>query len=168
METKQISVLLTRLDGRFSDFIYLCTGRRYTHASIRLDEMGDYYCSFNYRGLCTEKPKFFARRKIRRSVLFQVSVPAAVHDELKEYLETCLADRDRYHYSKLGVFLCVMRIPHRFQDTFFCSQFVAELLMKANLIEWKRSTSVCTPNHLETALRRCANLRSIISNPVLA
>ena len=168
METKQISILLTRLDGHFSNFIYLCTGRRYTHASLRLNEMGDYYCSFNCRGLCIEKPKFFARRNIRRSILFQIDVPADVYENLRLQLEDFLADRARYRYSRLGVFLCLMRIPHRFPNTFFCSQFVAQLLVKAEVIQWERSVSVCTPNHLEQALRRCQSLRSIVANPVLA
>ena len=168
MQTKQISILLTRLNGRFSTFIYWVTGRRYTHASLRLDGADDCFYSFNYRGLCAEKPTFFSKKRVSKSVLYRVEVPACLYEELRGQLGRFLCQRSRYRYSRLGVCLCLLHIPHRFPDAFFCSQFVAELLVQAGVIELDRSASLCTPNRLEQAVRRCRGLRSVVPDPVLA
>lgn len=167
METRQAHILLTRLNGRFGRFIYLCTGRRYTHASIRLEGMGESFFSFNLRGLCLEKPAFFSRKRIAKSVMYQIDLPVEIYEELKTRLEAFLEHRSKYRYSRLGLCLCLLHIPHRFPDAFFCSQFVAELLVQAGVIELSRSVSVCTPNHLEQAICRSTLLRSMVADPTM-
>lgn len=168
METKRISIVLTKLHGRFSNFIYHVTGRRYTHASIRLDEMDECFYSFNFHGLCIERPSFFSKKRIERSILYQIEIPADIYDELEAQMQAVLARRRAYHYTRLGVCLCLLRIPHRFPDAFFCSQFVADFLIRAGVLELDKSASLYTPNALEQALCGSGLLRSIIREPVFA
>lgn len=165
MATKRISIMLTRLHGTFAGLVYWCTGRRYTHASLRLDEMGESFYSFNFRGLSVEKPSFFHPKRVVSSVLYQIEIPAELYDRLEEQLRFHLEHRRRYHYSALGVCLCLLRIPHHFDDAFFCSRFVAQLLTQAGVIELHRPVSTCHPTALERSLRRSHGLRRVIREP---
>lgn len=165
METKQISIMLTRLHGKFGDLVYWCTGRRYTHASLRLDDMGECFYSFNFRGMCVEKPSFFKPKRVASSVLYQIEIPADIYARLEEQLRFHMQRKHRYKYSALGVVLCLMRIPHRFDDAFFCSQFVAKLLAEASVIEMQRPFSICHPTALERYLKRSHGLRRVVLQP---
>ena len=118
METKCVSILLTKLNGRFGDFIYWAAGRRYTHASIRLDDMGEVYYSFHFKGLCEEQPGFFSPKRVARSVLYQIELPLPIYEKLEARLREFLQARECYRYSWLGLCLCLLGVPHRFPGPF--------------------------------------------------
>lgn len=167
LETKRISIIFTRLEGRFGTLVYWLTDRRYTHASLRLNDMGEEYYSFNFKGMCVEKPKFFKSKRIMSSIVYQIDIPSDVYDQLQEQLLFHLERKSTYKYSSVGVALCLMRIPHHFDNEFFCSQFVAKLLSEAGVIEMKRPVSICHPTALERHLKRNRGLHSITESPHL-
>ena len=168
MKTRSVSILLTRMNGRFGTFIYWVTGRRFTHASIRLDEMGENFYSFNFRGLCEERPGFFSPRRVSDSALYRLELSEPLYEELKERLEEFLESRHEYRYSRLGLALCLLGIPHRFPGAFFCSQFVGELLTRAEVIRLEQDASLCAPKRLGHARQRCAQTVTMVPNPVFS
>lgn len=165
MPKRYISILLSRQNNLFSKTVYWLTGRKYTHASIRLEGMGESFLSFNFRGLCEERPTLFSSRHTQKCVLYQVEVPEDVYGELKARLEGFLANRKSYHYSRLGLCLCILRLPHRSPGAYICSQFVAELLERAGVIALDRDESICLPNTLEKALAVCKLPHRAIPDP---
>lgn len=160
-----ISVMLSRQNSLFSKTVYWLTGRKYTHASIRLEGMGESFFSFNFRGFCEERPKLFRSKRTEQCVLYQVEVSDAIYEELRERLEQFRACRAYYHYSRLGLCLCLLRIPHKSPGAYVCSQFVAELLVRSGVISLGRDVSVCLPNTLEKALKSGAAPYHATLNP---
>lgn len=152
MITKQISVLLSKQNSLFSKTVYWISGRKYTHASIRLEGMGTSFFSFNFKGLCEERPKLFSARHTQQCVLYQIDVPEDIYKELRGRLQGFLDRRQFYHYSRLGLVLCLLHIPHKSPGAYICSQFVADLLVRAGIICLEQDESVCLPNTLEKAL----------------
>ena len=71
-----------------------------------------------------------------------------VYRLLKEEIEGFIENRDRYVYSQIGVVLCLLHIPHKFKNQYFCSQFVAEILAHAGAVELKKKESLYLPSHL--------------------
>lgn len=167
MPMKHISVLLSKQNSLFSKLLYWLTGRKYTHASIRLEGMGESFFSFNFRGFCEERPKLFRSERTQRCVLYQVEVPERVYDETRQRLEGFIANRAFYHYSRLGLCLCLARIPHKSPGAYVCSQFVAEMLVYSDIISLRRDVSVCLPNHLEEALVNGTVPYRVIYDPIL-
>lgn len=44
--------------------------------------------------------------------------------------------------------LCLLRVPHKFKNRYFCSQFVTEVLSQAGAIELKKKESLYLPGQL--------------------
>ena len=149
---KQISILLTKYSDRMSNFIYHITGRGYTHSSIALEENPDEYYSFNYRGFAIETTEKHKRRGVKNSLCFKLQVSDEVYETVKTQIQTFLDHREEYSYSSIGVFLCLLQIPLRFHKSYFCSQFVAEVLSKSGAAKLTKSSCCYTPNHLISLL----------------
>ena len=149
---KQISILLTKYSDRMSNFIYHITGRGYTHSSIALGEDPEEYYSFNYRGFAVETIEKHKKRGVKNSLCFKIQVSDEVYETVKEQIQTFQANREEYSYSTFGVFLCLLQIPFRFHKSYFCSQFVAEVLSKSGAANLTKSPSCYTPNHLISLL----------------
>ena len=166
MERKHtVSVLFSSQKDRGSRALYWITGRNYTHASIRLDEMGNEFYSFNFKGMCTEKPYYFNDSRTNYSMLYQLNVSEDCFQKLQASLTGILQERESYRYNALGVALCLFHIPHKFERSYFCSQFVAELLKEANAIPQGHKASLCLPNRLEKELRVSRVAEQAVLNP---
>jgi inositol transport system substrate-binding protein len=49
---------------------------------------------------------------------------------------------------KLYLVLCLLHIPFKFQDKYFCSQFVAEILEQSGAVRLKKKNTLYLPHHL--------------------
>ncbi len=158
-------MLLTRQYSFFSNFIYMISGRGYTHASIALDEDNGCFYSFNFNGFAIEHP---GRRKNLRgqrvSICYQFAVPEAVHEDINKRISDFIGKKNEYKYSRLGLFLCMLHIPHRFPKQYFCSQFVAELLSQSGAIGLKRHSSLYLPNQFVKELECHPSLSYVLHN----
>lgn len=166
-QVKTISVLLTRHYDLCSNFIYMISGRGYTHASIALDNNYDCFYSFNFRGFSIEHPG--KRKKVqrqRKSICYHFTVSEAVYEDIKERISKFIDKQNEYQYSQLGLFLCILRIPHQFRKQYFCSRFVAEILTQSGAVSLKRHSSLYLPNQFVKELESDPGLFNIICNTV--
>ena len=164
-KTYTIEVLLTQYKDTLSKFIYYITGRGYTHASIAVDEAEDAYYSFNKDGFRIEHPK---RHKdiIKKSISYKLEVTKEEHSKIVELINEFQEKRFSWRYSLRGVFLCKMGIAHKFEWRYFCSQFVAELLQKAKVLNLKENASLYFPDKLEDELCASFHVKEVVVNPV--
>jgi len=165
MGERVITVLLTRYHSLFSNFVYYASGREYTHASIALDEKNEYYYSFNYKGFRKEYPRKHVQRS-GKSICYKLGVSEEGYALLQHKLEEMQKNIENLHYSRLGVFCCLAHIPFHRKNHYFCSQFVAEMLMLSGAAKLQRETSLYTPNRLLYELGRQSSLREILCNPI--
>lgn len=164
-EKRMVTVLLTRYYSTFSTFIYIISGRGYTHASIALDEENEYFYSFNFKGFWKEYPKKH-KRKSKKSIGYKLEISQEDFDKIKEKIEKMENGEEKFRYSRIGVLLCLLRIPCKRKRHYFCSQFVAEMLMLAKTVSMKKKASLYLPNHLSYELSRQSCLREIVFNPI--
>ena len=160
-----ISVLFTRYYSTFSNFIYWISGRGYTHASIALDDENEYYYSFNYRGFAKEYPKKHKRRS-SRSVCYRLEISDASYEKMKKKLEDLKRKEHQLAYCKIGVILCLMNVSFKFENRYFCSQFVAEMLKLDDSVLLKKDPALYLPNQLSLELGRQAVIKEIVYNGV--
>ena len=164
-EKRIITVLLTRYYSIYSNFLYYVTGRGYTHASIALDEKNEYYYSFNLKGFRKEYPKKHSKRS-GKSICYKFEVSEEGYGRMIQRLEEMKERGSELHYSRLGVFCCLLHIPFHRKNHYFCSEFVAEMLALSDAVNLKKETSLYMPNQLIYELGRQSSLKEIICNPI--
>lgn len=146
-QTRIITILLTKYSSLFSSFISCLAGRGYSHASIATDDTMENFYSFNHKGFVIETLSKRIRWKAERTLCIQIMVSQEAYALTLEQIDFFIAQKERYKYSKIGTFLCLLHIPHKFQNQYFCSQFVAEMLSLSGVLELKRDPSLYLPNH---------------------
>ncbi len=154
-KTKTVTILLTRYSDLFSNFLYVISKKGYTHASLSLDENDENFYSFNVKGFTIEKPKKrISRKRKAGSVCIRLQVSEEAHHILETLMKQFVENKTKYTYSKLGVFLCLIRIAHKFENSYFCSQFVAEMLHISNAVSLSKDASLYLPNELIEELKK--------------
>lgn len=146
-QSRRLYILLTRFPGKSAIAIHAMTGCYYTHASIGLEEDMNTFYSVVGKGLIVEKITRYVRpdRNPFPCQLYEMEVSETVYRTVKKLLEECVENKNYYQYSKLGVVLCLLRIPFRRQYHYFCSQFVAEILMTAQAAYLKKDSTLYHP-----------------------
>lgn len=163
---KTITILLTKYSDLTSNIVYFLAGGGYTHVSLALCEDEDTYYSFNYRGFCLESIEKHRRKGVKSSISYQILVSEKEYKKIKKQIAEFKENKEKYRYTKLGVFFCTMRIPYKRKNKYFCSQFVAETLEKAKALPLKRHPSLYFPNHFLEELEQCGRLIKVQPNRV--
>lgn len=159
---KEVTILWTRYSDWISSLVYHLAGSGYTHASLGLEEEQGIYYSFNYRGFCVETLEKHRRRGVRQSMSCVLQVPDEAYQRIRDQLEGFKLHRSEYRYTRLGVTFCLMQIPFLWRKHYFCSQFVAELLKKAEALPLAKRAELYLPNQLWdelTASRQAVRLQ---------
>lgn len=165
MEKKTITVLLTRYYTRCSDFVHWITGWGYTHAAIALNDGEEYFYSFNFKGFRREYPQK-RRKKCAESICYRLEVPEEAFEKVRKRIEEMEQNSEKFYYSRLGVMLCLLHIPCKRKNGYFCSQFVMEMLQLSGSVLTEKSASLYMPNQLTQVLGGSSCLKEIICNPV--
>ncbi|MDE6107202.1 MAG: hypothetical protein K2F83_00810 [Oscillospiraceae bacterium] len=138
---KTIYILLSRSITVPSRIIHFFTRGEFTHTSVGLEGPGGAFYSFgrlniNYPlpgGMVREQVGrgFYARFSKTPCCLFALKISAEAFAELEARLARMYARRRELRYNIIGLGACLFRLPLRRRDAYFCSQFVAELLMES-------------------------------------
>lgn len=146
---KTVTILLTKYSGWFGRFICAISKNGYSHASKSIDGAEEIFYSFNYKGFVIEKPKkYIPRKRMPESACIRMQVPEETYMLIEEEISQFLARKEQYIYSRWGVILCLLHVPHKFKDRYFCSQFVAEVLAQAGAVGLKKKESLYLPGQL--------------------
>lgn len=165
MYLKTISVLLTNHPDFISAILYYFAGHAYTHVSLGLEDNTRFY-SFNLRGFCVETAEKHQRRKVKKSVSYQLAVSDAVYDDLQARIREFEQHREDYQYARVGLIFALLQIPFYREKHYICSQFVAELLTNSGAMRLPRKSSVYLPNQFRRELERAPSLACITYNPM--
>lgn len=164
---KTVTILLTRYSDLFGRFISGISRHAYSHASISIDEKEEIFYSFNMKGFVIEKPKK-RTPKTRRpgSVCIRMQIPESTYALIEEEIKHFLEKKEQYTYSCLGVVLCLLHIPHKFKNQYFCSQFVAEVLARAGAIELRKKESLYLPGQLIDGMECLFGKKQLVYNAI--
>lgn len=154
---KHINVLLSRHFNIFSYFIYYTTGKGYTHASIGLSEEEGIFYSFTGFGFRIEKPiRWKTKDKRIKTLMYQIKVDNDTYEKVKGYIGNVKNNQKKYRYTIWGVIMCLLHIPYHVKYRYFCSQFVAEILKDAHILETPVPSYMLLPNSMNNLLQNCS------------
>ena len=166
MENKYtLSVLFINYEDFWSKVVYYVLGKGYGHASISVDDNEEIYYSFNFKGFRREKPRKH-EDIVSKSVCYKLSVSKDEYDKVVEMIDEFQSRRFEWKYNLAGLLLSRLHIKRQKKDHYFCSEFVAEMLQRANVAEFKKSTAHYLPNRLEQEVKKFQNLEQVIFNPI--
>jgi hypothetical protein len=145
---KTVTISLTKYSDFLGRLIRGIDGSGYSHASISIDGKEEIFYSFNYKGFAIEKPKkYWPKKKAPGTLHIRIQVRQREFERLKKEIDYFIAHRKDYKFSNWGIVLCVLGIPHKFDQYYFCSQFVAEVLKRSGVVKLNKPSSVYLPNH---------------------
>ena len=140
---KNLYIFLSRTDSIVSKTVRLFTKTYYTHASLAFDEeLVLLYSSARKRGVkmfpagpCQESlyRGFFGRDAHTPCVLYALEVSEEAYNKAKAEIDFFMENKNDYKFSVLGVIACKFGIKWKRKNKFFCSQFVAEILMRSGI-----------------------------------
>jgi len=160
---RKITILLTKYSDWTSSLIYYLTGRGYTHASLGVENV---YYSFNYKGFHTETVESHRRHGVKRSISCELLISEESYQRLWQRIQRFERNRTQFHYSRLGVVFCLLRIPFHREKHYFCSQFVAEMLKQSGAVSLEKKPELYLPNHFLQELRGNSQVVRVQVNPI--
>ena len=145
MKNKKINVLMTRDPGFDAKILSWYMNFPYTHTSIGLEEDMDTYYSFISKGFIVESIRRYEKpdRPSFPCALYEIDVTEETYEKVKKMLYDYKAQKPMLKFSTLGLVMCFLRIPLKCRNRYFCSQFVAEVLQKCQVIELKKRSTLC-------------------------
>lgn len=152
---KKIYILLTRSQTVVSKAIHRFTGDEYTHVSIAYDNELKSLCSFARINTAFPIPAglvhedlyegYFALHRYIPCKLLELDVSDQTHEKVKNILNRMLSVRNIYRYNALGLVTCKMGIERQTHNSYFCSQFVAEVIEKSKAFRLPKTPSLMRP-----------------------
>ena len=153
---RYIYIIVSKTDTALGRVIQNALGVCYNHCSISLDSSleesysfgrnklhnmfrAGFVCESKNRGCCQE-------HDTSRIRVMEVPVTEEQWRRIAEEIEEFENHRERYKYSALGLVFCYFGISKERQNKYFCSQFVAELLERADAKLIDKPSSLVRPH----------------------
>lgn len=154
-KNKTIYIMLSHSGSMFSKLINLCTKEPYTHVSIAFDEGLREMYSFGrinpYNPIIGGFVKediingTFGRFPETRCALYSLEINDKQHDRLKAELYKFKQESNKYGYNLLGVMSAAFNFPLHRKYSYFCSQFVSEVLLNSGIKIIDKNPSLTSP-----------------------
>lgn len=138
-----IYILLSHSGSLFSKAINIYTREPYTHVSIALDKNLDELYSFGrlnpYNPIIGGFVKedvingTYGRFPNTRCALYALKIDDIQYKKLKRELEKFKKNGEMYSYNLLGVLSAIFNYPIKRKHSYFCSQFVSEVLQNSGI-----------------------------------
>lgn len=144
MHTKKLTILLTRYPSALSRFLCRCCRCDYLHASVGFEEDLDTFYSFGFSGYRVERITHYLKSECGPlpCALYELNVPEHVYENVKRVLCEFEQHKNALYYTKLGAALALLRLGCRWENHYFCSQFVAEVLRRSNAVSLPKDSSL--------------------------
>ncbi len=152
MINKKIYLLLTDTGTLFTKLIKLFTKKRYNHASIALDaELLNVY-SFGRKKVHNPVQGGFVKEDVEQRffqhadcAIYSLPVTESQLEQMKRFIRNIEEEEKNYRYHFLGLFGFILNKPITREKAFFCSQFVATVLMECDIMEFEKPLSLVAP-----------------------
>ena len=142
-----------------SILVRILTGYKYSHESISFNKDCDKIYSFGRKkvnnpfngGFSIEYKNgpFFTKFNKTICRIYELEVTEEQYNDIKNIIDNMEKNRDKYKYDYLGIFLRFFRIPISFKYKYVCSNFLAEVLEKANVYKFDKKTCFIEPKDFE-------------------
>ncbi len=79
-------------------------------------------------------------------VIYELQVTDREVEKMKRVLHVFIRSRQKYMYNLLGLIGIALKEPVEFSNSYFCSQFVAEILQRSGIKIWNKLPALVTPD----------------------
>lgn len=171
---KRVFILMIRYPGAFADAMVRYTDYGYTHATIGLEEDLNTFYSFMHKGFVVEKVNRYLKpgRDPFPCALYEIEVSRKVYRRVKKLLNAYTARKRFLRYTHFSLICCFLHIPWKLPNRYFCSQFVAEVLQRGNVVRLSKNSAICLPRDFhelkETQLVFSGNIQTMVDHYHLA
>lgn len=160
MHNNKIYIMLSDTGTLFTRTIKQYTKAPYNHASIAFDkELNEIY-SFGRKHPKNPINGGFVREDVFNGtyrsypnttcVLLEVEVTKRHIEKMRRIINLFEKNRGKLSYNLLGVVGVALNERFEPQGSYFCSQFVAELLIRSGLNYWDKEPSLITPEDIRS------------------
>lgn len=152
MVKRKIYLLFTRFPDNGSKVISVLTGCRYPHTSIGLEEDLNTFYSIVSKGFIVESITHYVKpdREPFPCQLYELEVSEKVYGRIKEILEHFIDRKREVRYAKFGLIMSLFHIPYQSTAySYFCSEFVADVLYYSGAAELKKKSNRCFSEDLK-------------------
>ncbi|MFC4355522.1 hypothetical protein ACFO0S_10710 [Chryseomicrobium palamuruense] len=161
MNERFVYILLTDTGTVFTKTIKTYTKAPYNHSSLALDSDLIQLYSFGRKkpnnpfkaGFVQEDVVNGTYKKYPQTTcaLYEVPVSERQYQKICRMLELFKKNNQKTIYNLMGVFGVAVKAPFEPQGSYFCSQFVAEILHKAGVNLWTKLPALIEPNDFREA-----------------
>lgn len=154
-ETQAIYILLTDTGSLFTRAIKQYTHAPYNHASVAFSEDLQEMYSFGRKHPLNPVYGGFVREDVYQRysryfpqttcALYKLQVDTRTAKKVKRVVEVFQTKPSRYTYNFVGLFGVVFNYPIEITASYFCSQFVAEVLKRSGVQLWDKPPALVTP-----------------------
>ena len=151
----QVYIVLSQSGSLVSRFLKFITKDDFNHVSIALNEQPQVMYSFGRRfcyypfwsGFVVESSNFgtFKRFQNTRAVVLSLDVNEDNYLKIKSQISSMLKKQYRFHYNYLGVLFSPFKINVHTKHSFYCSQFVKDILEKNGVLQENTLPTVSKP-----------------------
>jgi hypothetical protein len=151
-----VYILLTDTGTLFTKSIKKYTKAPYNHASISFDaELTELY-SFGRKnpnnpinGGFVQEDIFtgtYSKYPETTCVIYKLEVSERDVEKMKRVLNVFKKNQKKFLYNLIGVLGVSLNEPVEFSNSYFCSQFVAEVLHRSGIKIWDKLPALVTPD----------------------
>lgn len=162
-----IYIMLTNTGTLFTKMIQTYTRAPYNHASISFNkELSEMY-SFGRKNPNNPLNGGFVKEDIQTGtfskypnttcVIYELQATERQIEKMKRVLGVFIQKDKKYLYNLLGVIGIALKEPVEFSNSYFCSQFVAEILQRSGIRLWNKLPALVTPDDF----RQCERLKLV-------
>lgn len=154
--TNDVYILLTDTGTRFTKLIKTFTSAPYNHASIALDVELNELVSFGRKRPTEPWSAGFIEENVyegtfrhfpnTRCALLRLQMNQWQRAAIVQSIQSFREKKDIYRYNLIGLFGVLLNIELAPKHSYFCSQFVAEVLSSSGANLWSRPSALVTPN----------------------
>ncbi len=156
MESKKVYLLLTDTGTIFTRMIKLYTRKPYNHASIVFDEYFNEVYSFGRKRPKNPFVGGFVNEDVRqglfknaRCAIYSFEAPDQQIEKMKKFISQIEMEKHLYRYNLLGLITFIINKPYQRERAYFCSEFVAQVLIEGGVGKFQKPNSLVSPNDLQ-------------------
>ncbi len=167
MEKRKIYILLTYSGTVLSRLIKLITKEPYSHVSVSLDEDLEELYSFGRKR--PSNPLFagfvkedvvngtYARFPKTKCALYSIEISEGNYKKILKQLKKFKKEKNKYKYNLMGLINFFIKIPIENEYSYFCSEFVSEILNNSGIKLIDKAPNLTAPGDF----RRCESLELV-------
>jgi len=155
-----IYLVFSKTGTWLSRILQFCIKTKYVHVSIALDE--DLTKMYSFGRVNPENPfsggfveesfstGVFKKNKNCECIVYRIKISEEQYKLLIKEISTFLEEQESFKYNFIGLITAGMNIKLKREKHYFCSQFVSELLIKANIINYNNPPEITRTTDLLT------------------